>query len=184
MNSEELHIIEPKKYHRIMNKYSVKYGGVEYPTREIEFEQYINGCGVICVADVELSNAIESKGFDKEGTQIDNGIYFYCDSGFIASDPTDAEIAYHVLCGEIGEENITDEQWYYLMRDATFEVGLRYESGEINMNCESYECGGDYSVYEYRSGEVNRKLYYGKSARMAAMVAMAVSGTINIMQRR
>ena len=61
-------------------------------------DEVVFGYSPIKVADYELWAAIEddyeneSSARHSEAVGIDNDIYFYCDSGFIASDPTDEQI--------------------------------------------------------------------------------------------
>lgn len=162
--------------------YMVEYKGEKFPTREIEIEPYIEGMGVVTIADYELWKAIEDdcRNGDSRATAIDNGIFYYCNSGMVASNPSDTELIYSVLMGMHNEDEFTDDWWYNLMRNATFEIAQMHESGEINCNVEGYECGGDYSVYGYRDG-VNHSLYEGKSAKMAAMAAMSAITTIRLM---
>ena len=49
---------------------------------------------LVTIADYELWAAIEDdyEDGDKEAVWIDNNVYFYCDSGFIASNPTESEV--------------------------------------------------------------------------------------------
>ena len=51
------------------------------------------------VANIDLWFAIEEEysNGNVEARLIDNDIYFYCDSGFIASDPTDEEIVSYLI---------------------------------------------------------------------------------------
>lgn len=54
----------------------------------------LNATVKVCVADYELYVALEDdiNARDIDARMIDQDIYFYCDSGFIASDPSDEEI--------------------------------------------------------------------------------------------
>jgi hypothetical protein len=164
------------------NVYMVEYKGEKYPTREIELEPYIENSGVVRIADVELWNAIKEdcESGLQDAEDMDNEIYYYTDSGFLASIPTDTEIIYSVLRGEYWDDDFKDEWWYSLMRNATFEINLMHERGEINCNIESYECSGRYSVYGYTDG-MQHSLYEGKDARMAAMAAISALTTIRLM---
>ena len=77
-----------------MTKIIKKWNDKEFPIREVTDK---NG-QTLKVADFELWAAIEDavnyKSEEKhdEATALDNEIFFYCDSSFIASDPTDEEI--------------------------------------------------------------------------------------------
>ena len=49
---------------------------------------------LVTIAEYELGAKIEDdyEDGDKEAVWIDNNVYFYCDSGFIASNPTESEV--------------------------------------------------------------------------------------------
>ena len=167
-----------------MKKYFETYNGVQYPIREVDLSPILDGYGVERIADSNLSKVLaeSTKDYtidDAVATELDNSIYCYLDSGLIESDPTDAEILLAIIRQE-GEEQ-TDQQWYNLMRIAGLEIAQMYEQKRINMNCEGYECGGEYSVYAY-NGRCNHSLYYGKSAKMAAITMVNVLTTIRLMQ--
>jgi len=74
----------------------IEYKGIQYITRLVYLMnvEYQGQCQNAYIADYELWNAIKDDcdAGAKEATEIDSGIYFYCDSGFIASEPTDKEI--------------------------------------------------------------------------------------------
>ena len=76
-----------------MEKYFVEWNGNKFPVREVQLPEELGGYEVN-VADYELFNAIEDDYYndDPKAVDLDNDIFFYCDSGFIASDPTDEEI--------------------------------------------------------------------------------------------
>lgn len=79
-----------------MKKYFLKWKDKTFPVRTITHPEDVDYRTPIevNVADIELWWAIEEdceKG-NKEAKEIDNSIFYYCDSGFIASDPTDEEI--------------------------------------------------------------------------------------------
>lgn len=63
----------------------------------IEGKKINDCCGIdieYMIADVELYNTIESD-YDngsREAMDIDCDIYYYCDSGFIASNPSEEKI--------------------------------------------------------------------------------------------
>ena len=74
----------------------IEYKGKSYPTRWVYLMNALfkGQCALVQIADYELWEAIRND-YDAgiaEAIEIDNGIYFYCDSGFIASEPTDDEI--------------------------------------------------------------------------------------------
>ncbi len=81
-----------------MEKYFEEWDGKQFPVREVMFE----GCDgmetTVKVADFDLWDVIEDACRSKEhprhaeAVDLDNDIYFYCEEGFIASDPTDEEI--------------------------------------------------------------------------------------------
>ena len=167
-----------------MKKYFETYNGVQYPIREVDLSPILDGYGVERIADSNLSKVLyeSTNGYeidDAEGTELDNSIYCYLDSGLIESDPTDAEILLAIIRLE-GEEQ-SDQQWYNLMRLADSEISEMHSSGKINMNCEGYEYGGDYSVYAY-NGDYSHSLYRGKSAKMAAITIVNVITIIRLMQ--
>lgn len=164
-----------------MEKNTITYKGISYPVREIDLSPILADYGVVMVADYELSKALEENDYDEEGTEIDEEIYHYMDSGVIASNPTDAELLLRLA--DVESIDVTDQQWYNLMRLAAFGVNILHEEHHTNLNMEAYECGGEYSVYVYRDG-LNRNIYYGKSAEMAARTAIAVGGTIDILENK
>lgn len=74
----------------------VEYKGKSYPTRWVYLMNVLfkGQCELVQVADYTLFAAMEEdyeKGA-REAVEIDNDIYFYCEPGFIASEPTDDEI--------------------------------------------------------------------------------------------
>ena len=82
----------------IAEKYFEEWNGKKYPVRLVPVDE---NCGVgspIAVADYELWSAIkydcdhEDSKKHSEAVDLDNEIYYYCDSCFIASDPSDEEI--------------------------------------------------------------------------------------------
>ena len=74
----------------------IVYNGKEYVTRWVHLMnvEYHGQAENVRVADYELWVAIEDDYNDNvpEAVEIDNGIYYYCDSGFLAGEPTDDEI--------------------------------------------------------------------------------------------
>lgn len=81
-----------------MEKYFKVWNGKEFPVRVVMLPQELGGYKAN-VADFELWNAIEDAYYDgdKTANNIDDYIYYYCDSGFIASDPTDEEIIEYLI---------------------------------------------------------------------------------------
>ena len=79
-----------------MERSKINYKGNDYPTIEIALSKVSNieSNELVTIADYELWAAIEDdyEDGDKEAVWIDNNVYFYCDSGFIASNPTESEI--------------------------------------------------------------------------------------------
>ena len=74
----------------------IEYKGVQYPVRLVYLMnvEFHGQCENAYVADYELWAAIEDdyNAGVKEAVEIDNGIYYYCDLGFLAGEPTDDEI--------------------------------------------------------------------------------------------
>ena len=86
-----------------MNKYYEEWDGKKFPVREVMFEVCEGMETMVKVADISLWDAIENA-YDveyhpnhKEAVGIDDDIYFYCDYGFIASNPTDEEIVEYLI---------------------------------------------------------------------------------------
>lgn len=86
-----------------MEKYYEEWNAKKYPVRVVSVEEILR----IKVADYELWAAI---GFAYShacvknhcrAVEIDNEIFYYCDSGFIDSDPTDEEIIEHLKEREV-----------------------------------------------------------------------------------
>lgn len=78
-----------------MDKYYEKWNGVEYPVRVVPIPEEWGFGSPAIVADIELWSAIEYACNHEESEQhsdaidLDNEIFFYCDSGLVASDPSD-----------------------------------------------------------------------------------------------
>lgn len=86
-----------------MEKYFEEWNGKKFPVRVVAVS--LEGCpNKVNVADIELYHEYEEeyeKG-NKKAEQIDCSIFYFCDSGFIASDPTDDEIIEYLRkCTEI-----------------------------------------------------------------------------------
>ncbi len=79
-----------------MTKYYEEWKGQNFPIRTITLpEDFFEMAGVkVNVADVDLYHAyeVEYENGDMHANAIDETIYYFCDSGFIASDPSDEEI--------------------------------------------------------------------------------------------
>lgn len=79
-----------------MERSKINYKGIDYPTIEIALSKVSNieSNEIVTIADYELFAAIEDdyRNGDEEALWIDNNVYFYCDSGFIASNPTESEV--------------------------------------------------------------------------------------------
>ena len=79
-----------------MERSNIRYKGIDYPVIEISLSKVsdIESDELVIIADYELWAAIEDDYVDgdKEAAWIDNNVYFYCDSGFIASNPTESEV--------------------------------------------------------------------------------------------
>ena len=82
-----------------MNKYFEEWDGKKFPVREVMFKICDDMETVVKVADIDLWDAIEEdyNNGNSEAHALDNGIYFYCDYGFIANDPTDEEIVEYLI---------------------------------------------------------------------------------------
>lgn len=86
----------------ITEKYFEEWCGTEYVVRVVPVDEVEVGFSPIKVADYELweaiENAYEHEDAEKhsEAVALDNEIYFYCDSDFIAGDPSDEEIIKHL----------------------------------------------------------------------------------------
>lgn len=88
-----------------MEKRNITYKGTEFPIIELPInliETEARECGVnypVIIADVELYYAIEDglSNNEVEESNIDSLIYYYCDSGFVASNPTIDEIVEYFI---------------------------------------------------------------------------------------
>ena len=83
-----------------MKRDIITYKGVEYPVIEIarnlidrEWEN-ADSSFTYLIADIELWFALEEdyENGDTMAIGIDNSIFYYCDSGFVASKPTEEEV--------------------------------------------------------------------------------------------
>lgn len=79
-----------------MERSLIEYNGIKYPTIEISLSKVsdIESDEIVTIADYELWAAIEDdyEDGDKDAVWLDDKIYYYCDSGFIASNPTEDEV--------------------------------------------------------------------------------------------
>ena len=82
----------------ITEKYYEEWYGKKYPVRDVPVDETEVGFSPLKVADYDLWAAIEYAYYHEdaelhsEAVDLDNEIYYYCDSGFIAGDPSDEEI--------------------------------------------------------------------------------------------
>ena len=88
-----------------MKKRNITYKGTEFPIIELPIdliETEARLCGVnysVIIADIELYYAIEDGVINNEveAKNIDSLIYYYCDSGFVASNPTIDDIVKYFI---------------------------------------------------------------------------------------
>lgn len=81
-----------------MDKYFEEWDGKKFPVRVVVLPEELGGFAAN-VADYELWAAIKDD-YDADNAfavSIDNGVYYYCDSGFIEGDPTDEEIIDYLI---------------------------------------------------------------------------------------
>ncbi len=82
----------------VTEKYQEEWNGKKYPVRVVPIDEALGVGSPIKVADYELWAAIEFAYSHacvknhRRAVEIDNEIYYYCNSGFIDSDPSDEEI--------------------------------------------------------------------------------------------
>lgn len=81
-----------------MEKYYEEWNGKKFPVRTVMLPEELGGFEAN-VADIDLWFAIVDDYYNgnSEADAIDNDIYFYCNSGIIASDPTDEEIVDYLI---------------------------------------------------------------------------------------
>ena len=84
-----------------MEKYYEEWNGKKFPVREVTLPEELGGF-VAKVTDVELYHEyeLEYERGDSKAVELDSSIYYFCDSGFIASDPTDEEIVKYLIKNE------------------------------------------------------------------------------------
>ena len=77
----------------------VEYGGYKYPAIQIEGEKIDNECAVkgemYTICDIEFWwDVLEHPCMngDREANEVDGEIFYYCDCGFCASDPTEEQV--------------------------------------------------------------------------------------------
>ena len=79
-----------------MEKSYIEYKGERYPTIEISLNKIsdIESEERVVLADIELFFAIEEDYENDvyEAVDIDNSVYYYCDSGFVESCPSESEV--------------------------------------------------------------------------------------------
>ena len=83
-----------------MKRDTIIYKGIEYPVIEIARNLVDSEWRCTCssftyiIADIELWFAIK-KDYENDNStavEIDNSIFYYCDSGFVASKPTEEDV--------------------------------------------------------------------------------------------
>lgn len=76
----------------------VEYGGWQYPAIQIEGNKIDKECetdAMYTICDVEFWNDVLERpcmSGDAEANEVDSEIYYYCDSGFCASEPTEEQV--------------------------------------------------------------------------------------------
>lgn len=76
----------------------VEYGGWQYPAIQIEGKKIDKECetdAMYTICDVEFWNDVLYRPCtigDAEANEVDSEIYYYCDSGFCASEPTEEQV--------------------------------------------------------------------------------------------
>lgn len=76
----------------------IEFGGYEYPIIRIEGKKIDSECTTdaeYTICDIEFWwDALERPCMegDAEANEIDSQMYYYCDSGFVASEPTEEEV--------------------------------------------------------------------------------------------
>lgn len=82
-----------------MIKSFVEWNGEKFPVRTINLPDEYDYNNPVDVADYDLYQAYEDEyeKDNKEAVAIDNSIFFFCNSGFIESDPTDEEIIEYLI---------------------------------------------------------------------------------------
>lgn len=83
-----------------MKRDIITYKGVKYPIIEIARNLIDSECKTAdssftyILADIELWFALEEdyENSDSLAVDIDNSIFYYCDNGFVASEPTEEEV--------------------------------------------------------------------------------------------
>lgn len=82
-----------------MEKYFEEVNGEKFPVRVVPIPEEWGLGSPVNIADYELAMALEEAGTNEtdkelldELNALDNSICWYCDSMFIASDPTDEQI--------------------------------------------------------------------------------------------
>ena len=86
-----------------MEKYYEEWDGKKFPVVEVMFEVCDGMETMVKVAGIELWDAIEDACDHEnhiqhsEAVDLDREIYYYCDYGFIESDPTDEEIVEYLI---------------------------------------------------------------------------------------
>jgi len=80
-----------------MEKFEVNIHGISFPIREIEIGDFFgdgSDYGVVRVADEQMWDEYEEEydNGDSEICALDDSIFFFCESGYLSTDPTDEEL--------------------------------------------------------------------------------------------
>ena len=81
-----------------MRRYYIEFDGYEYPAIEREGSKIDKECNtdaLYTICDIDFWwDALERPCMegDAEANEMDAQIYYYCDSGFVASNPTEEEV--------------------------------------------------------------------------------------------
>lgn len=85
-----------------MEKYFEEWDGKQFPVRKVMLPQELGGYKANVAGEElwdEISYAYENLNgrTHNAAVELDNEIFFYCEYGFIASDPTDEEIVEYLI---------------------------------------------------------------------------------------
>lgn len=89
-----------------MDKHFVEYKGEKFPVRTVFLseETGLVGCDItvdVCDYDLYAAYKEDYENGVKEIVDLDCSIFFFCDSGFIESDPTDEEIVEYLIKADL-----------------------------------------------------------------------------------
>lgn len=81
-----------------MKKSKIEWKGKDYIVREVNLPEKWGYNNPVDVAEEDLWKEIEDSynNGDKKAESIDNSIFFYCETDFIKSDPTDEELINYI----------------------------------------------------------------------------------------